>query len=87
MGRWDHYSQDTGKVFSLCREDIRSQVLFTAVPPGEGLDMGEWGMFNSKASRWGLQEGVQSVGVNDLRGVGFDLFQKTNCAFVHALLC
>lgn len=46
------------------------QVLFTVVLAGEGNVVSG----ACSTARWGLQESVQSVGIHDLRGLGFDIF-------------
>lgn len=56
-------------VRTLCREDLRPQVLFCLGRDGAGR-----AMFHSNPGRWGLQNSVQRAGVSNLRGVGFDLF-------------
>lgn len=49
------------------------QVFFTAVL------VEEWNMGSEAYStaRWGLQENLQGAGIHDLRGLGFDIFLKS----------
>lgn len=58
------------------------QVLFTAVLDGEG----DLGSEACSTARWGLQESVKSVGIHDLRGLGFDIFLKSELYFCSCIV-
>lgn len=48
---------------------------------------GERGSLTARLKAGRLQESLQSVGSNDPRGVGFDVFNKVKYAFAYAFLC